>query len=338
MEMANQPPPQYQATKFWSTAKRSKMDTFVAERHLYYTEKLERVNYHFLICCTGIKMARGKKGFQPKQKKTAPLLKAVKAIAKSEAMKSQETKLVIVQPFFGPGSPSVTNLISNRFVTRLNIGNLSYLQNAIPTVQPSAGGEQSDNIVGSKINLVSGHTDFLVCYKQGYTASSDMIVKIFCLISKSAKSEKTASNLPSDDLLRKGNAETIDWSPANTPYTPLLEDYPVNTLAWKVSKVFTCRLSKNSGGMNLDSSTPPPAPNLSDTRNYHKFKWHWGKEGPNVLKYEEPLQQVADNYPNNFMPMYGVCAYYPDGTPVGEPGDAQPITLAVSNTMYFKDG
>nr|AGG39816.1 hypothetical protein [Diporeia sp. associated circular virus] len=289
-------------------------------------------------------MALRRRRFQRKAKKTARkafkraapgIYKAVKAVARNEALKSQETKLVINTPFFGGGGPA--NLISNRFISSLNIGNLSYLQPAIPGLRSSATTQESNAVLGSKINLVSGHTDFLVCFKNGYTASSDVIVKIFCVHSKSAKSFRTASNLAGGNFLRVGDSTTVDWSPASTVYLPILENYPVNTLAWKVSEVFTCRLSKNSGGMNLDSSTPPPGPNLSDTRNYHHFKWHWGKDGPNVLKFDEPLQALADNYPTNFMPMYGCAMYYPDGTSVGEPGDPQVVVLTASNTIYFKD-
>jgi len=268
------------------------------------------------------------------------LVKAVRAIAKQESLRAQETKLVIQTPFSGPGTgSSPPNLITNKLISIAGPGNLQNLQPAIPQLLASTLTQQGTNTLeGAKCRLVSGKTDFLFNIKEDLTATLDIIVKVFCVLSKSAKSLVTAKYLPGEDFLRNGEGATIDWDGVASTYAPILNNYPINKLAWDVSRVFTIRLSKNAGKMNGDATPGAPATaNLSAAHNYHMCTWNWGVLGPEVLKYEEQAGPTTSPYPNNFCPMYGVVAYYADGTSLGGEGAQVPVACTITNTMFFKD-
>jgi len=263
-------------------------------------------------------------------KKTAPrLYKAVKAIAKTQAYKAQETKYV-AQPY-STGSGLYASDITNQLISQVKIGDNNYLQPALPDL---IGGYTSERIIGSKCHLVSGHTNFLFTLPYNSTPTRNITVVLFCLESRRIRSTDLCTNLPANDLLRKGTNLTCDWSPSSSPYTPLLAMLPANKLAYKVHHIKHFKLAKNAGTMNGDSSTPPPAPNNSRYASQHKFTWNWGRHME--LKYDE-LPSDSNKFPTNFAPLWGVVAYYEDGTSLGDVGSPLPVSITATNHMYFKD-
>lgn len=277
-----------------------------------------------------------------------PLYKAVKAIAKNEALKSQETKYlseVTVPP----------TQLTNTLITKLG-GGAQFLYKAIPQIQQNAS---SAAMIGQKLTLAGGRTKFHFNIKRGADVNIDCVVKLFLLYSKKVKSYQTASGgLAGGDLLRIGIQQEFDWNPnfvgSLTPPTyPLdtriINQFIMNDLAWS-GKVVTFRFTKNTGQMNFSSQVSPPVPgdvpNISAGLNTHEFVWNWGADHKSkVLKYED-FALSSTGYPTNFAPMWGAVCYFPDGTetyldPSGNPIGTvtqMPIEVTATNQMFYKDG
>lgn len=261
------------------------------------------------------------------------LYKAVKAIAKNEAEKIIETKYATSLLKTDTVVPSVTNELTSLFLIS-PVG----LSTLIPVLPPIARGTGSDQILGSRIQMMSGRTEFLFSIKQEEFQSLNLIVKLFCLESRKVKDYNEMSTLPPGRLLRTGADNVQDWTPSTAlgGYNPLNDLINVNKASFKVHHVKHFRFTKNCGRMNGDLSTPPPAPNSAEQAQ-HRFTWHWGSNMK--LKYDdEPLASGAGQFPTNFAPIWGVVAYYPDGTSVGVDGADMPIHVSAVNHLYYKDG
>lgn len=266
-------------------------------------------------------------------KKSPTLYKAVKAVAKQQALAVQETKYAAN---FSNISPSVFR-VYNQLISKLNAGSFNFLQPAIPVI---GSGAASNNVVGQKVTLVKGYTRFHFNYIPGMSEPQDLIVKLFCLKSKQAKNLNLATTLPALDMLRNGSGGQLDFDPITNPVDPRhLANLPINTMAW-TGFCKTFRFTKNKGQMNYDSSIVPPAlgdtPNLSSLTNYHDFEWDW-TDGVSVLKYDN---SGVLSIPTNYCPMWGCVAYYPDGSPYPSGTNVaqiMPVEIVFSNHMWYKD-
>ncbi len=275
------------------------------------------------------KKARAKRALTKKP----ALYKAVKAVAKAEASKLIETKyLTYIPKISGIYNPNISNTLTSQYVgTSSASNNLTYLQDVLPFIPR---GDQSNEIIGSRINLISGKTDFLISFKDDDVKTRNLIVKLFCLESRKVRCYSEMNLLPPQSLLRLGNDTTADWTPSAIAYNPINDMFAVNKASFKIHHVKTFHMSKNAGGMNDDASTPPPTPNVG--RQFHKFTWHWGREM--VLKYDDnPLTSGFSEYPTNFAPVFGIVAYHTDGKAVGSDGGPMPVVLTTVNHMYYKD-
>lgn len=221
--------------------------------------------------------------------------------------------------------------VTNQIISKTNIGTPTsdYLNVAIPLTTTGLG---ISNRVGTKIQMIKGSTDFFFSFKKATSSSQSITVFLFLLNSKECKSayNNLSDNLIRNNLLMKGDNTTCDWLPSANS-TLQLAEMKLNTNAFK-GRVHKFILQKNSGAINNDSSTPPPAPNATHYASQHHFTWHWGHK--KNLKYE-PLSVDTGIYPTNFLPLWGCVAYYADGTPVGEDGTVLPIEMSVRNHMWF---
>lgn len=260
------------------------------------------------------------------------LYKAVKAIAKNEAEKQIETKYISFSTNTNSFQPQVKNTLIPKLDT--SSGDYRYLQRVIPLL---FRGQSTDGFIGSRIHLVSGKTDFLIRLNYDNQQSTSIIVKVFCLESRSCKSYDAMDNaLVANTLLRNGNDTCKDWGPNTGGIPELLDMLPVNKSNWKVQAVKSFYLSKNTGFLNNSSAaicTNAPG------KSYHKFTWHWGKDM--VLKYNDNNVHQGNTgaYPENYAPVFGVVAWCPDGAGnTAEDNQYMPVYCMTKSHMYYKDG
>jgi len=272
-------------------------------------------------------------------KSSSPTLyKAVKQIAKKQALAVQETKYI--STYSNPTSP--INQVWNGLISKVTAGNYQYLQPAMPSMSQGAN---SANMVGQKIRLVNGYTKFHFSFTTDTTDNYnyDFIIRLFLLNSKNVKNMQSSLNgLPGKNLLRTGQSTQCDFDPqtAITTDPSLLAMLPMNHLNW-TGKSVTFRLTKNAGSTSYNPSITPAVvgdvPNLASRTNYCDYTWNWtdGKKDT-VLDYGNSF--ITPDFPTNYCPLWGVVAYYPNGNPVTADNNIQfPIRIIHTSHMWFKD-
>jgi len=154
---------------------------------------------------------KGRRAYRKGLKKKAPsLYKAVKAIAKNEANKLVETKFnVSWLAVGGISSPQITNSLTSSFT--LSPTDTSTL---IPVLPPFIRGTNSDELVGSRVQMISGKTDFIISLLNTNASTINITVKLFCLESVKVKDYNIMTGLPKGYLLRTGNDTNADWVPS----------------------------------------------------------------------------------------------------------------------------
>lgn len=279
-----------------------------------------------------------RKGARKSMRKPAPgLARAVRAIAKVETLRQQETKYIC--SFSSTSTPPApSQRVWNQLITQVVAGGYNYLQPVIPPIQQ---GINSSNVLGQKITLVNGYSKFHFAFTPDAAPySQDIILKLFLLHSKQVKSLQAAAStgaLVGGDLLRSGAGTQLDFNPYTAITDPIqLAMLPLNTLAWS-GKCITMRLTKNTGMTSYDATTPTvqgDVPNLSAKTNYVDHTWNWTDAKNRELKYDN----FVPGSPTNYCPLWGVVAYYPDGTPVSADAAVQlPIRITFSHHMWYKD-
>jgi len=275
----------------------------------------------------------------PRKPKMGGLKKVIKAIAKDEALATQETKY---QTYYSPEVGGTLNVF-NQLISKLTPNVMSGLQTAIPAM--GAQGTTSSNIVGNKIRLINGYTKFQFHFDTGaYAYNQDIVLKLFLLKSRKVKDYNAGLvGLPGSDLLRFNGDGFTDFDPYTT--TSLVNNpiqfnqMSLNNLAW-TGKVVTIRLCKNTGSPNFNATIPAvpgDVPNLSSKLNYYEHVWNWTDDKKDkILSYDTAI--LAGGHPTNYLPLWGVVAYYPDGNPVSPTTPVQlPVRIVYSNHMWFKD-
>jgi len=273
-------------------------------------------------------------------KRSSPkLYRAVKAIAKTQALAVQETKYITT---YSNGTIPANTQAWNGLITTVALGNYQYLQTAMPAMSQGAN---SSTIIGQKIRLVNGYTKFHFSFITSTVDNynQDIILRLFMLNSKNVKNLQSSLNgLPGKNLLRTGQSTQCDFNPqtAITTDPNLLAMLPLNTLNWSGRSV-TFRFTKNAGSTSYNPSLDPEpvgdVPNLASRTNYHDYTWNWtdGKKNA-VLDYGNAF--ITPDYPTNYCPLWGVVAYYPNGNPVNVDSNVQfPISVTWSSHMWFKD-
>lgn len=203
------------------------------------------------------------------------------------------------------------------------------LRNCLPVIANS--GTQTNDLMGAKMKVASLKTVFHFNLDTANAVSQDIMVKIFFLQSRNVKNYTVALNgLPGSNLLRTGNASEDDWVPASGVDARFQNQLPLNRLAWTGSSK-TFRLSKNGGTLNGQATGAVPV--ISNGISSYDFTHDW-KIGGKVLRYDE-----SDNsgMPENYLPLIGVVAWYPDGTPVGAQDSVMPVYFTFTSHLYYKD-
>lgn len=208
--------------------------------------------------------------------------------------------------------------------TFISINPTTDLVSAIP---PCVEGVGSFQRVGQRISNIVGRTHFHFSLPYNYGASSNWIVRVYMLTSVLVKGFDGVPALSANTLLDKGDGTTSDWDPTTDQVIELSQRPLSNENFRGHFKEF--RLSKNSGALNGDSSTPPPSPNGGHYSTYHNFIWNWKHTG--AVKYRESL----DGTPENFNPMFTLVAYPPDNFAITK--DPSPVLATIRTEMHFKD-
>jgi len=282
---------------------------------------------------TAKKTARKQAGKTALKGKPA-LYNAVKAVAKQEAEKLIETKykMSLNQYSYSSGVTSVGNL-TNACVSQFSPSpaTTGILQSVIPALTRGTG---TDEIVGSRVQMVGGRTDFRFYIPASIAAAVDVIVKLYCLESRSIRDYSKMSTLPAGVLLREGFDTTTDWIPSTAPaaQVPYYDMLDVNKSSFKVHHVKSFRLTKNYG--LIQGGVDAVAPNFG--LNSHNFTWHWGKQMK--LKYEDKTLSAPNSCnPTNYAPVFCAVAYYADNTVPGPDSAIIPVSMLSMNHFYYKD-
>lgn len=181
--------------------------------------------------------------------------------------------------------------------------------------------------VGQHINNIRGKTHFNFSLAGSDSASRNWVVRLIMLTSKQVKAYSQVSSLSANTLLDNGDGTTIDWHPGSTQVITLAQRPLARENFTGSFRDF--KLSKNSGSLNGDASTPPPSPNGGHFATNHQFTWHWKHEGK--VMYDE-----NSFLPTNYNPMFILVAFPYDGTAVTEE-TASPVIATIRTEMYYKD-
>lgn len=198
----------------------------------------------------------------------------------------------------------------------------SDLTTVMPVLQEGAGSWER---VGNRINNVRGRTHFNFSIPYNTSSAFNWVVRLYMLTSKQSKAYPPSSLL-ANTLLDDGNGTTIDWDPTVTQVVTLSQRPLANENFSGKFKDF--KLSKNSGSLNNDASTPPPSANGGHFPSNRQFTWNWSHKS--ALIYDE-----AGSYPTNFNPMFILVAFPYDNTTVTK--EPTPILATIRTEMYYKD-
>lgn len=196
------------------------------------------------------------------------------------------------------------------------------LVSALPTLNQGVGSFQR---VGQQIDNVRGKTHFSFSIPSSYSATTNWVVRVIMLTSRQVKSYAQIGSLAAGTLLDNGDGTTLDWNAGVTQVITLAQRPLANENFGGSFREF--RLSKNSGQLNGDTSTPPPSSNGGHFPSNAGFTWHWKHKGK--LMYDETSVR-----PNNYNPMFMLVAYPLDYSTIGEQA---PIKATIRTEMYYKD-
>jgi len=253
-------------------------------------------------------------------KVSAPLTRAIERVVN----RNIETKYAISSQI----NVGVYNTIRSKLAPS-GTTTTNYLRPCIPTL--SISGTQSNDLVGAKCKISSLKTVLHFDLGTASTVSTDIMVKVFFLQSRNAKNFTVAlPGLPGNNLLRTGSGTEEDWIAGGSVDSRYYNQLPLNKLSFTGSSK-TFRLSKNGGQTNGTVSGNVPV--LSGGMASFDMVHDW-KVGGKVLKYDE---SDGSGYPENFLPLIAVVAWYPDGTSVGAQDSSMGVFCTQSNHMYYKD-
>jgi len=266
-------------------------------------------------------MAGRKPSRRPRVAKvSAPLTRAIQRVVD----RNIETKFAISSLV----NAQVYNTIRTKFVPAGSVGT-QYVRACIPAIANS--GTASNDLMGAKCKISSLKTYLHFDLGSTSNVSTDVMVKVFFLQSRNAKNYTVANvGLPGNNLLRTGNATEEDWIAGSSIDSRYYNQLPLNKLSWTGSSK-TFRLSKNGGTTNGTAAGSVPV--LSGGIGSLDMTYDW-KVGGKVLKYDEG---DGSGYPENFLPLIAIVAWYPDGTTVGQQDTAMPVFVTQSNHLYYKD-
>jgi len=258
--------------------------------------------------------ARSKRGTRRVSK---PLVKAVRVIAKSEALRLQETKFVNVSQT--GGSTALLNSVS----TPANFINL------LPALSQ---GTADNNRIGNKVMPVYAKSHFTFYYLASQSSNAwnnDIEVNLIIVKAKGYDSANAKANIPTRSLLKNGQGGTTDPDGTTNDQTRLTQVnmYPVNNDLYTVLHRRTFVMRKGIGNQNAAPTGAEVAPTgVPAHEDCYKFSYSWK---PPTLEYNQTL----DNVPQAHNPMM-IC-----WTTNRDASAAYPnmVFYSVSSDLYFKD-
>jgi len=283
-----------------------------------------------------------------------PRTKKAKAAAVAHSLtpnQKKEVKILITKPVerkyvvsdrFGPSTstgagtnvPIPSSLTSVGWDSTSYIPAMGYLYNPIPDLSQ---GVQTNQRIGNRISrcVIRSHFEFYL--DNLFLSTRNVVVRLFQLTSKQAKSFYLAQKLKPNTLLDTGDQVATDWLPQSTGFTPSqLAFMPLQGENWG-GRHYDFLLSKNQGIQNDDLTTSTTQPNLSAGRRHVKTLV-WSHKA--ALKYDDEggANQIQ---PTNYCPLWGVLCWYADGKqqlPSSERPTLIPgVNMSVRNDMYYYD-
>ena len=211
---------------------------------------------------------------KPKTKVSAPLRKAIKAIALSQ----QETKYV--------GETIVANNPVAAFATT-PVG----LTRILPVV---AQGNADDQRIGDKIKPIRATTRWVVHFQNGVSTNfEDLQYNLIVLMVKGAKNAAAVASQPGGTLLRNGGGGNTDPNGfTQAQFIEQVNHFPVNTDQYVVLKRFRHRFAKGSydvtgvPGANATSQIAVQSPCVT-----FEYKWN-----PPDLDYNTGVDVLPTNH------------------------------------------
>jgi len=229
----------------------------------------------------------GKKGFKPrgksstaKAKVSAPLRKAIKAVAKSQLETKYVGEQVWNNQLVAAGASVPGNL--NRMLAQVAVG---------------TGDNQR---IGDRIEPTRATTRWTVHFQNGVSNNfEDLQYNLLVLQVKGAKTGGALANIPANTLLRNGTGGNVD--PAIGAFTQIqfieeVNNFPVNTDQYTVLKHFKHRFAKGSydvtgvPGANASTQCAIQSPCVT-------FTYSWK---PPTLDYNN----TVDTLPTNHYPVF----------------------------------
>lgn len=266
-----------------------------------------------------------KKRPEPKKKQMttrgAKLPKPVKVAIQRMIGASIESKYV----FSGVADGPLYNTLRTKIAPTLG---LNFIKPCLPPL--AINGTQSDQLIGTKMKVQSLKTIFNFNLASSNTVSQDILVRVFFLYSKNVKNYSASINgMVGSNLLRTGSASEEDWIPSSGIDPRILNHLPLNKNAW-VGTSKTFRLTKNGGTLN--GQTTGAVPVIAGQGASIQFTHDW--KCKKTLTYDET---DTSSFPENFLPLVGMVAWYPDGTTVGAVDTVMPVYCQFSHHMWYKD-
>jgi len=195
------------------------------------------------------------------------------------------------------------------------------LRMCLPKVAQGVGSNQR---IGQKIDNAHGKVQltFILNPDAGSAAtiSQDVIVRVYTLTSKQAKSAGQVALLPGNTLLDNGDQTTTDWNTAANALGYAQQPLSKEDFSGKFREV---RLTKNFGKANSGTASDPT---LTYGKIFGRVSLPW-KHKSNLL-----YDDQGTNYPTNYAPIYAYVAYNSDGSLFK--GQVQVVTRL---HMWFKD-
>lgn len=258
---------------------------------------------------------------KPRAKALAKLSKPMRNAVQAIINKNIESKYA----FTGVADQPLYNTLR----TKINAtSGLNFIKPCIPQIP--INGTASNDLIGTKMKVQSLKTVFNFNLASSNVVSQDILVRVFFLFSKNVKNYSASINgMVGGNLLRTGQGTEEDWVVGSGIDPRILNQLPLNKNAW-VGTSKTFRLTKNGG--NLNGQATGSVPVLSGVGASYQFTHNW--KCTKTLTYDETDTSL---YPENYLPLVGMVAWYPDGTTVGATDQVMPVYCQFSHHIWYKD-
>lgn len=264
---------------------------------------------------------KNRKGPAPRRtsrKAGKTISRPVKAFVKRAINANAETKYVAQQPY-------------NNSSGIMNKTNFSAAITGTPEcyalIPPVIQGEGDHNRIGNSIKPISLHVKGMVTATANQLDSIYIDVDIWCLTSKTLKSQYQEGSLDMNSLLNAGNGLNASYD--GSFYNSMM---PINTSLFTVLKHKRIRLTKAYGNANTAICG-----GTQETAVYSQEKlsslFNFKIPMPAKLRYDLDAQTV----PANYYPFMVIGYNTPTNCDASGAGNLYTVMVTAQSQMYFKD-